>query len=531
MSLFRAVATVGGFTLLSRITGFARDILIAGFLGAGTVADTFFVAFKFPNLFRRLFAEGAVAAAFVPLYSATLEKDGAAEAHLFARRAFTVLGLVLAVFVIAMELAMPWAIYAFAPGFDAVPGKLELAQDLTRITFPYLLLISLCALLSGVLNSLGKFAAAAATPVLLNLAMMAGLLALHQFTETPAHALAIAVAGAGVLQLVWLIVACARAGVRIHPVRPTLSPRIKLLAKRVVPVAFGAGLYQISLLVDTILASLVSDGAVSYLYYADRVNQLPLGVVGTAIGTALLPLLARQIAAGNTQAAHYNQNRAIEASLLFTLPAMSGLMVIAHPIVTALFQRGAFGPVETAATAGALAAFAVGLPAFVLVKVLAPGFFAREDTKTPVWCAAWAMAVNIGLNLILMQVLGHIGIALATGIAAWVNGLALGVILYRRGQFVPDARLKSRLPRIAGASATMAGAVWAADRWVVPELPLHALGGDLPAIATLAVLLAVGGISFVGAAFGLGATSITDIKSMIRPRRTPETPAGSAENG
>lgn len=197
MSLFRAVATVGGFTLLSRITGFARDILIAGFLGAGTVADTFFVAFKFPNLFRRLFAEGAVAAAFVPLYAQTLEKDGEAEAHVFARRAFTVMGLVLAVFVALMEIIMPWAIYVFAPGFDAVPGKLELAADLTRITFPYLLLISLCALLSGVLNSLGKFAAAAATPVLLNLVMMGGLLALHEYTATPGHALAIAVAVAG----------------------------------------------------------------------------------------------------------------------------------------------------------------------------------------------------------------------------------------------------------------------------------------------------------------------------------------------
>ncbi|EKV30368.1 Putative peptidoglycan lipid II flippase MurJ [Caenispirillum salinarum AK4] len=522
MSLFRAVATVGGFTLLSRITGFARDILIAGFLGAGTVADTFFVAFKFPNLFRRLFAEGAVAAAFVPLYSQTLEKEGAAEAHLFARRAFTVLGLVLAVFVGLMQLVMPWAIYAFAPGFDAVPGKMELAEDLTRITFPYLLLISLCALLSGVLNSLGRFAAAAATPVLLNLVMMGGLLALHQYTATPGHALAIAVAAAGVIQLLWLIVACRRAGVRIHLVRPTLSPRIKLLARRVVPVAFGAGLYQISLLVDTILASLVSDGAVSYLYYADRINQLPLGVVGTAIGTALLPLLARQIAAGNTEAAHYNQNRAIEASLLFTIPAMSGLIVIAHPIVTALFQRGAFGPLEAAATSGALAAFAVGLPAFVLIKVLSPGFFAREDTKTPVWCAGAGMVVNVVLNLILMQVLGHVGIALATGLAAWVNGGALAVILHRRGHFAPDARLKSRLPRIMGASAVMAGAVWAANRWLVPELPVEGLGAGVPSIVALVALLAVGAGSFTVAAFAMGATSLSDIKGMIRPRRAAQ---------
>lgn len=520
MSLFRAVATVGGFTLLSRVTGFVRDILIASFLGAGTVADTFFVAFKFPNLFRRLFAEGAVAAAFVPLYSHTLEKEGAGEAHTFARRAFTVMGLVLAGFVILMELAMPWAIHAFAPGFAAVPGKLELAEDLTRITFPYLLLISLCALLSGVLNSLGRFAAAAATPVLLNLTLMGGLLALHTYTETPGHALAIAVAAGGVVQLVWLLVACARAGVRMYPVRPALTPRIRTLGRRVVPVALGAGFYQISLLVDTILASLVSDGAVSYLYYADRVTQLPLGVVGTAMGTALLPLLARQIAAENWGAAHHNQNRAIEASLLLTVPAMTGLIVIAQPIVTALFQRGAFGAAESVATAGALAAFAVGLPAFVLVKVLSPGFFAREDTKTPVWCAGAAMAVNIALNLVLMRVLGHVGIALATGIAAWVNGGALAVILARRGHFVPDARLKSRLPRIVLASAVMAAAVHAMDRWVIPELPPGlAADAGLPSLSALVILLATGAVSFTLAAFALRATSLSDFKGMIRPRR------------
>ncbi|GAA0582238.1 murein biosynthesis integral membrane protein MurJ [Caenispirillum bisanense] len=520
MSLFRAVATVGSFTLLSRLTGFARDILIAGYLGAGSVADAFFVAFKFPNLFRRLFAEGAVAAAFVPLYSTTLEQEGEAEAHSFARRAFTVLGLVLAVFVGLMEVAMPIAIYAFAPGFEAVPGKLELAEELTRITFPYLLLISLCSLLSGVLNSLGRFAAAAAAPVLLNLGMIAGLLGLQHVTETPGHALAIAVTATGVVQLAWLWVACRRAGVRIFFVRPTITPRIKLLAKRILPVAFGAGLYQISLLVDTILASLVSDGAVSYLYYADRVTQLPLGVVGVAMGTALLPLLSRQIAAGNLEAAHYNQNRGIEVSLLLTLPAMTGLIVIATPIVIALFQRGAFGTAEAEATAGALAAFALGLPAYVLVKVLTPGFFARHDTRTPVWCAGIAMVVNVVLNLILMQTMGHVGIALATGIAAWVNAVGLAVVLQRRGHLALDARARSRLPRIVVASAIMAVALYAAQTWALPALPTDGgLIGELSAVGILVALVAVGAGSYAAAAFALRATTVSDFKSMLRPRR------------
>lgn len=520
MSLFRAVATVGGFTLLSRFTGFARDILIAGFLGAGTVADAFFVAFKFPNLFRRLFAEGAMAAAFVPLYSTTLEQDGEAEAHSFARRAFTVLGLVLALFVGVMELAMPLAIYVFAPGFEAVPGKLELAEELTRITFPYLLLVSLCALLSGVLNSLGRFAAAAATPVLLNLCMMAGIVGLTAYTETPGHALAISVTIAGGVQLAWLWIACRKAGVRIFFVRPTITPRIKLLAKRILPVAFGAGLYQISLLIDTILASLVSDGAVSYLYYADRINQLPLGVVGVAMGTALLPLLSRQIAAGSLEAAHYNQNRGIEVSLLLALPAMTGLVVIAEPIVVALFQRGAFGIVEAEATAAALAAFAVGMPAYVLVKVLTPGFFARHDTKTPVWCAGAAMVVNVVLNLILMQVMGHVGIALATGIAAWVNAVALAVILARRDHLRLDARARSRLPRIVAASAVMGAGLYAARTWLLPGLPTGGGWiGELGAVGILVTLLLIGAATYAVAAFALRATSVADFKAMLRPRR------------
>lgn len=475
MALMRSIATVGGFTMISRVTGFLRDILIANFLGAGLVADCFFVAFKFPNLFRRFFGEGAVAAAYVPLFSATLEKEGAEEARLFANRAFSVMALALAIFCSLLMVAMPWAMYAFAPGFVGVEGKHDLAVELTRITFPYLLMISLCAMISGLLNALGRFAAAAGTPILLNLVLMAAITGLTPFVETPGHALAWGVQAAGVVQFVWLMIAAKRAGMMPRLVRPTLSPRVKLLIKRIIPVAFGAGLYQISLLIDTVLASMVADGAVSWLYYADRVNQLPLGVIGVAIGTALLPLLSRQLAAGHDDDAMISQNRAIEFAFLLTVPSMVGLVILAGPIATVLFERGAFTAADAQATAAALRGFAVGLPAYVLVKVLSPGFFAREDTGTPVRVAAAALGINVLLNLALMPLMGHVGIALATALGACVNGVTLYVLLRRRAWFVPDARLRRRLTRLlvatTGMGAALVGLLYARD-WAEQQMPI-----------------------------------------------------------
>lgn len=520
MALMRSIATVGGFTMLSRVTGFFRDIMIANFLGAGLVADCFFVAFKFPNLFRRFFGEGAVAAAYVPLFSATLEKDGEAEARLFSDRAFSVMALALALFCSVLMIAMPWAMYAFAPGFTGVDGKHELAVELTRITFPYLLLISLCALISGLLNSLGRFAAAAGTPILLNLILMGALTVLTPLLETPGHALAWGVEIAGVAQFIWLMIAARKAGMMPRLVRPTLSPRVKLLIKRIIPVAFGAGLYQISLLIDTMLASMVADGAVSWLYYADRVNQLPLGVIGVAIGTALLPLLSRQLAAGQTEDAMISQNRSVEFSLLLTVPAMAGFLVLAEPIITVLFQRGAFSVADAQATAQALMAFSLGLPAYVLVKVLSPGFFAREDTATPVKSATVALLVNIGLNLALMQVMGHVGIALATALAACVNSGTLLMTLLRRGWFVPDARLKSRTIRLFVATAIMAAATEGAE-YALQSVPFT--HGPIGA-AVLVGLLVWAIVIFTIAAFALGAVRKEDLALFKRLRRRPAAP-------
>jgi putative peptidoglycan lipid II flippase len=513
MSLFRSIATVGGFTMLSRVTGLAREMMIAHYMGASWVADAFFVAFRFPNLFRSLFAEGAFNAAFVPLFTGRLAQDGPAAAQAFAQKALAVMALVLAIFVGIMELAMPWAIYGLAPGFDAVPGKIELAADLARICFPYLLFISLTALQAGVLNSLGRFAAAAGTPVLLNVVGMTGLWALTPITETPGHALAWGTFAAGIAQFAWLAVAVRRAGMGLAPVLPRLTPEVRTLARRIVPGAVGAGVYQVNLLVNTIIASTVANGAVSYLNYADRINQLPLGVIGVAIGTALLPLLSRQIKEGRLQEALDSQNRALELGLVMTVPAAAALIAMGAPVVQVLFQRGAFGPAETQATAAALSAFALGLPAFVLVKALVPAFFAREDTRTPVKVAGATMVVNIALNLALVGSLAHVGMALATALAAWFNAAVLAALLARNGLFVLDARLRRRAPRIVLAALIMAAPLWVAHHHVWPLAQ-----GQWAAAGLLAVLVAAGITLFAASAQLLGAVQWAEVKGQMRRR-------------
>ena len=513
MSFVRSIATVGGFTLLSRITGLMREMLIAHFLGAGMVADAFFVAFRFPNLFRSLFAEGALNAAFVPLFSGKLAKEGHDQAVLFAEQAVAMLGAILLVFVVAVELVMPWAMMGLAPGFGDVPGKLELATDLSRICFPYLLLISLTALQAGVLNSVGRFAAAAGTPILLNVVAMAGLLLLAPYTETPGHALAWGTFASGVAQLSWLVFSCRKAGVGLRLVRPAMTPEVKLLAKRIVPGAVGAGVYQVNLVINTMIASTVADGAVSYLNYADRVNQLPLGVVGIAIGTALLPLLSRQIKGGDDQGAQDSQNRALEFGLLLTLPAAAALMVLALPVVTLLFQRGAFGADASAATADALMAFAMGLPAYVLVKVLTPAFFAREDTATPVRVAVVTMGINVAVNLALVDTLHHVGMALSTALAAWCNVIILAVILRRRGYFRLDQRLRRKLPRILAAAVLMgAGLSFASQQFWHQDMGLW------HQIAVVGGLVTAGLVLFAVSAHILGAAHLGELRAMMRKR-------------
>lgn len=515
MALFRSIATVGGWTMVSRVLGFARDMLIANVIGAGLIADAFFVAFKFPNFFRRLFAEGAFNAAFVPLFAGRLTTDGKEAAVKFAAEVASVLGTVLLVFTLAAMLTMPWLMLAIAPGFTDQPDKFDLTVDLTRLTFPYLTFMALVALMGGMLNSLQRFAATAAAPIVLNVVLIAVLLGVrHGVLPDPGHALAWGVAVAGLAQFVWIAFACKRAGLGFVPPRPRLTPGVKRLLVLMAPALLGAGVVQVNVVIDVILASTLAEGSVSFLYYADRVNQLPLGVVGVAVGITLLPLLTRQLRSGETEAALGSQNRAIEFALTLTLPAAAALIAMPGPIVTVLFQRGAFDAASAEATAGALAAFAVGLPAYVLIKALTPGFFAREDTKTPVKVAVVAMIANVVLAVALMQVLAHVGIALATALSAWFNATALAVLLVRRGHLEFDARLRRCVPRLILASALMGVAVWyGAD---LLDGPLGA--GEARRIGALAVLVAAGGGLFALAALGTGAVKLTDLRAAVSRR-------------
>ena len=514
MSLVRAIATVGGFTLVSRVTGFVRDILIAAILGAGPIADAFFVAFKLPNFFRRLTGEGALTVAFVPMFAGSLETDGRKLALAFASEVQAVLLAGLVAFLLAVEIFMPWAMLVLAPGFADDPERFELAVELTRITFPYLPLISLVALWGGILNSLDKFWAMAAAPILLNLTLIAALVLVADRTPTPGHALAWGVSFAGVAQAVFLAEVCRRAGALPQLRRQRLTPEVRRLLKLMLPAAFGAGVVQVNLLIDVMLASLLPTGSVSFLYYADRVVQLPLGVVGVAIGTALLPILARQIRSGNETEAGNTQNRAIEMGLLLTLPAAAALAVIADPLTAVLFERGRFVASDGDETAAAMAAFAAGLPAFVLIKAFQPGFFARHDTATPVKIAIVGVVANLAFNLVLMPLFAHVGIALATTLAAWLNAGLLAWLLARRGHFRPDRRLRDRGLRIAAAVLVMAVAVWASARALEPWLT----AGTVSGAGALAAVIGIGVVVYAVCCTLLGAARPTELKAAMRRR-------------
>ena len=507
MALLRSAATVGGFTMASRVLGFIRDILTAAYLGAGPTADAFFVAQRLPNLFRSLFAEGAFSAAFVPLFAGMIAHEGRGRAKAFAEDAMAVLVAALFFFVLAGEIATPALLDVLAPGFRASPEKFALTVALTRITFPYLIFISLTALQGGVLNSVERFAATAATPMLLNVFLIAALVFVRPVSGT---ALAWALTLSGFAQFLWLMVSCHRAGLSLSLPVPRLTAAVKRMLGLMVPGVFGAGVTQLNLVVSTAVASLLPTGAVSYLYYADRLNQLPLAVVGIAVGTAILPSLARQVRLGDEAGARHTQNRGLELALFLTLPSAVGLGVMAWPIMTVLFERGAFGPVEAQATAAALSAYALGLPAFVLIKIMTPGFFARHDTTTPVKVACAAMATNLVLTLLLGVALGfgHVGVAAATSIAGWVNALSLMVLLHRRGHFTLDERSRRVVPRILAAALGMGVGLWALDQWCAP------LFASAFFIRTLALAVVVGlGLALFGVlALLFGAARWREIK-------------------
>ncbi len=500
--------TVGFWTLMSRILGFVRDIVFAAKLGDGPVAEAFLIAFSLPNMFRRFFAEGAFNMAFVPMFSKKLEADDDPKG--FANDAFGGLASILIVFTLLAQVAMPWLVLAMASGF-AADERFQLATDFGRIAFPYILFISLAALLSGVLNATGRFVAAAAAPVLLNVILIGAMVAAELTGGDFGTYLVWAVPVAGVVQLAFVWKAAARAGFRLTLQMPRMTPDMKRLAWIAAPAMLAGGVVQINLLVGRQVASYF-DGAIQYLNLADRLYQLPLGVVAIAIGVVLLPDLSRRLAAEDTDGGRNALNRAAEFALLLTLPAAVALILIADPIVSVLYQRGAFGADAAARTAVVTGIYGAGLPAFVLQKVLQPVFFARHDTKTPFHYALVAMVINAAIAVGVSPIIGFYAAAWATTLAAW----AMVILLWRGSRQMGEAtRLDARLKRrtlLVLLSCGVMGVCLLGTEYLLGEL----LYTDGLRYLALLVLVGVGIASYFGTAQLIGATSFGDIRRSMR---------------
>ena len=509
--LISAFFTVGGWTLLSRIAGFARDILIAAFFGAGPIAEAFQVAFALPNMFRRFFAEGAFNMAFVPMFSKKLEKgDGADE---FASEAFSGLATLLIAFTVIAILAMPWLVWAMASGFVG-DARFDLATDFGRICFPYILFISLAALCSGVLNSSGRFAAAAAAPVLLNIILVGAMVGAVALGADIGKALVWAVPVAGLAQLMLVFAAVRKAGIDLRLRVPRMTPELKKLAIIAAPAALAGGVLQINLLVGRQVASF-DPGAIQWLAVADRLYQLPLGIVGIAIGIVLLPDLSRKLQANDHEGGNFAFNRALEFSLLLTLPATAALLVLPTPLVSVLFERMAFNAEDTQATAIALAIYALGLPAFVLQKTFQPLYFAREDTKTPFYYALIAMVVNAAIAIGLSFYIGYLAAAIATTVSAWAM---FACLVYGTKKMSNAATLDSRtrrvIPRQILASISLAVVLvfistLLSDALQTPYLRYWAL--------TALVLVGIGLFLILNIIFG--AVSLKELRGFLRRKQ------------
>ena len=493
--------------------------------GANFASDAFLVAFRLPNMFRAFFAEGAFSSAFIPMFNRKLAESGGERGPAldFAERSLSVLFAFLAVMTVAMLVAA-WPLTALLSGGfhkqHPTHDQFAFAVELSRITIPYLMLICLASLLGGILNSLDKFWINAAAPILLNIAMVFGLFAFHGTPAESARVQAISVPIGGVLQLGWLYFACRAAGVSLRPRLPRIDPEVRRLMKLILPAAIGAGAVQLNLVVSTALSGyLLGEGSISYIYYADRVNQLPLGMIGIGLGTILLPTVSRLLSAGDDAKAMDTQNRGMELALFLTFPAMVALVVASEPIVRGLFQYGHFDAADTVKCSWALAGFSLGLPSYVLVKVLTPGYYARHDTRTPVRYAVQSVAVNLAGNLILIPVLaqfgyGHVGPPLATALSSTVNVWMLYATLGKRGHFIADAQLKRRVPRLVLAALLMGAAVFAFDRLLDPWLN----GRIWDRYLALTILVA-GGVAVYGVAcFLTGAFALDDVKLLLRRR-------------
>jgi putative peptidoglycan lipid II flippase len=501
------VGTIGGLTMVSRVAGMAREMIFSRVLGANAVTDAWFQAFIIPNVFRRLFAEGAFSAAFVPMFSKRLHGDGGLEsARSFSNDVLSVFLPVLIALAAVFEIAMPGVIWLLADK-PIDPNNFPMAVDFARIMFPYIVLVSLVTLFTGMLNSVSRFAPGASFPIILNLLLIGALLigerwmATGATVEQVAYGIAWAVTGAGVMQLAWLLIWVRVEGFRPRLLWPRLTPEVKRLGIIALPAAIGGGAYQINTLVQLYFLNQLDSGSVSYMNYADRLNQLPLGIIGIALSTAILPTLSKFVGAGNREGAQRLQSDAIELAMLLTLPATVALAVCGIPFVTMIFQGGRFDLADAILTGNVLTALVMGLPAYVLVKVLVPGFYARADTKTPVYAALAALVVFVALNLVLLEPFGVVGVATASAIGAWLNAGVLYAVLAARGHYRAPGSLLLRIARQVVAAAAMGAALWFAR----DLLTGYYAAGILARLFALIVLVACAATAYFGVAYAIGA--------------------------
>src|SRR6476660_5037842 len=492
------IFTVGGFTLLSRLTGFARDIMLAAILGAGPVADAFFVALRLPNHFRAIFAEGAFNAAFVPAY-AHLHGKSEASARLFADRIFTLLFSAQVVLLVVAWFFMPEVIAILAPGFKDDPARGELAISLTRITFPYLLLVTLVTLYGGMLNVMHRFASAAAAPIFLNLSMMATL-ALAAFFPGAGYAAAWGVLLAGILEFLLLAGDAAKTGILPKFAAIKFDEDVRAFFRALGPATIGSMGTQVALFADTIIATFLPAGALSALYYADRLNQLPIGVIGIAIGTVLLPEMSRRIASGDQAGASVSQRQAFDFTLLLSVPFVAAFIMVPDVIMRAMFARGAFSKADAAAAGATLAAYAFGLIPFVLIRSAVATFYARKDTATPVKAALTGVAVNVALKILLVGSLAQVGLALATAVGAWINLLLVIGFAVRAGYLVLDRAMLRSFAKFALTGVILGAALWYTARLAAVHLAQISAFRDETALLLLVV---VGAFVYAGSILAL----------------------------
>ena len=525
MSLLKNVGTIGGLTIVSRVAGMAREMIFSRVLGANAVTDAWFQAFIIPNVFRRLFAEGAFSAAFVPMFSKRLHgaedpETGLEDARSFSDDVLSVFLPVLIALCAVMMLAMPLVIMALGDG-DSPPADFAMEVDFARIMFPYILLVSLVTLFTGMLNSVSRFAPGASFPIILNVVLIAALLfgdyAMDEFgwtTRQVGYSQAWAVTIGGAIQLAWLYYWTRVEGFRPRLLWPRITPEVKRLSIIALPAAIGGGAYQINTLVQLYFLNQLDSGSISYMNYADRLNQLPLGIIGIALSTAILPTLSRFVGAKNKEGTDRIQSDAIELSMLLTIPAAVALAICAVPFATMIYQGMAFSVAQADLTGRVLGALVLGLPAYVLVKVLVPNFYARSDTRTPVYAAMISLAVFVAMNFVLLDGFGVVGVAFASVIGAWINVAYLYTVLVKRGYYTVPLALVGRILKQVVAAAAMGAALWYARDLLTGWYS----AGLFERAGALIVLVLCAALVYFGVAFAIGAIDRQRIVALTKKR-------------